>query len=96
MSSLDSRSDPGSRRVLGPKGRRNEDRAAAHPDFPHVDASPAPLSAGLTELQLEEVVEDEGCAYLSLTILVNCVDVIGSPTVMKAAGRVDVQTDKVC
>jgi hypothetical protein len=64
------------------------------PDCPHDDASRAPLGAGLTELQFEEVVEDEDCAYPSPTILVNCVDVIGSPTVMKAAGGVDVQTEQ--
>ena len=62
------------------------------PDCPHVDDARALLIECLAELQLEVVVEEEEGAYPSPTILVNGVDVMGAPTFITAACRLDVPT----
>jgi hypothetical protein len=61
-------------------------------DCPHVDAARALLSECLTELQLDVTVEDMEGPYLSPTILVNGVDVMGAPAFQAAGCRLDVPT----
>lgn len=59
---------------------------------PHVEAARALLSECLTELKLDVMVEDKDGPYPSPTILVNGVDVMGTPTFRAAACRLDVPT----
>jgi glutaredoxin len=61
-------------------------------DCPHFDAARALLHECLTELQLDAAIEDKEGAYTSPTIIVNGVDVMGAPTFMAAACRLDVPT----
>jgi len=59
---------------------------------PHVDAARALLNECLTELLVDVAVEDREGAYASPTILVDGVDVMGTPAFQAAACRLDVPT----
>jgi hypothetical protein len=59
---------------------------------PHTDAARALLKECLTELKLDVAVEYKEGEYPSPTILVDGVDVMGSPASMVAACRLDVPT----